>query len=137
VAPRSGGEQRSGARRRSTEVNRCFFVTAISSRRNVPVTPFDQLGYAGSAAAGKDPVSSRGLASTMVTPVLGNVVRLHRSVSVVKAERVGALTEADFRGCRWIEGEPIPLHSGMFCGLPVAPGTSWCAMHHAVVFGLD
>jgi hypothetical protein len=73
----------------------------------------------------------------MMTPVLGNVVRLHRSVSVVKVECVGALTEADFRGCRWIEGEPIPLRTGMFCGSPVAPGTSWCAEHRSIVFGLD
>jgi hypothetical protein len=45
-----------------------------------------------------------------------------------------ALTDADFRGCRWIEGEPSPLRSGMFCGSPVQPGKAWCAMHHGVVF---
>jgi hypothetical protein len=61
-----------------------------------------------------------------------------------------ALTDADFRGCRWIEGEPKPLWGGMFCGRPVLAGESWggmfcgrpvlageswCAMHRDVVFG--
>ena len=36
----------------------------------------------------------------------------------------GTLTDADFRGCRWIEGDPSPLHPGMFCGFPVPPGES-------------
>ena len=48
-----------------------------------------------------------------------------------------ALTDADFRGCRWIEGDPRPLRQGMFCGLPVAPGESWCARHRHIVFGQD
>jgi hypothetical protein len=47
----------------------------------------------------------------------------------------GRLTDADFRGCRWIEGEPKPLRAGMFCGRPVAEDESWCAIHRAVVFG--
>jgi hypothetical protein len=45
------------------------------------------------------------------------------------------LTEADFQGCRWIEGEPKPLRRGMFCGRRVLTGESWCAMHRAIVFG--
>jgi hypothetical protein len=52
--------------------------------------------------------------------------------------RSGAvLNDADFRGCRWIEGEPQPLRPGMFCGLPVAAGESWCAAHRNVVFRDD
>jgi hypothetical protein len=46
----------------------------------------------------------------------------------------GVLTDADFRGCRWIEGEPKPLRRGMFCGRPVLVGQSWCAMHRGIVF---
>jgi|SRR6516162_8508641 len=45
-----------------------------------------------------------------------------------------ALTDADFRGCRWIEGEPKPVRRGMFCGRPVLVGESWCAMHRGIVF---
>jgi hypothetical protein len=47
----------------------------------------------------------------------------------------GALTDTDFRGCRWIEGEPTPLRRGMFCGRPVPEGESWCSQHRGVVFG--
>jgi hypothetical protein len=47
----------------------------------------------------------------------------------------GALTDADFRGCRWIEGDARPVRHGMFCGLPVAPGESWCDRHRHIVFG--
>ena len=49
----------------------------------------------------------------------------------------GALTDADFRGCRWIEGAAKPLRRGMFCGRPVAEGESWCAMHRGIVFWED
>ena len=45
------------------------------------------------------------------------------------------LTEADFQGCRWIDGEPAPIRAGMFCCEPVAePDSSWCALHYAQVF---
>jgi hypothetical protein len=47
----------------------------------------------------------------------------------------GALTDADFLGCRWIEGQPKPLRRGMFCGRPVLAGESWCARHRLLVFG--
>lgn len=46
----------------------------------------------------------------------------------------GALRDADFWGCRWIEGDPTPVRRGMFCGSPVAPGLSWCTAHRGVVF---
>jgi len=49
----------------------------------------------------------------------------------------GVLSEADFQGCRWIEGAPRPLPSGMFCGRLVAEGESWCARHHGIVYGVD
>ena len=49
----------------------------------------------------------------------------------------GAMSDADFRGCRWIEGDPGPPRQGMFCGLPVAPGESWCDLHRHIVFGQD
>ena len=71
----------------------------------------------------------------MVTPVPHAGVRPHRKASVVSAVRDGALTDADFRGCRWIEGDPSPLHPGMFCGFPVPSGESWCEKHRGVVFG--
>jgi hypothetical protein len=71
----------------------------------------------------------------MVAPVLEAGVRPHRKGSVGSDERDGTLSTADFRGCRWIEGTPKPLRRGMFCGLPVAPGESWCAKHRGVVFG--
>ena len=54
---------------------------------------------------------------------------------LVGGGNTGALTDADFRGCRWIEGEPRPLRRGMFCGRPVLAGESWCAMHRGIVFG--
>jgi hypothetical protein len=51
-------------------------------------------------------------------------------------EEPGAsLTDADFRGCRWIKGPALPLRTGMFCGSAVAAGESWCADHRLVVFG--
>ncbi len=71
----------------------------------------------------------------MVTPVRHAGVRPHRKASVVDAVRDGALTDADFRGCRWIEGDPSPLRPGMFCGFPVPSGESWCEKHRSVVFG--
>jgi hypothetical protein len=73
----------------------------------------------------------------MVTPVLSNFIRPQREASVANAEHNSALTDADFLGCRWIEGDPAPLHRGMFCGLPVTEGESWCAEHRDVVFGGD
>jgi hypothetical protein len=45
-----------------------------------------------------------------------------------------ALSEADFRGCRFIEGEAIPIRDGMFCGAPTPPGSPWCATHRAIVW---
>jgi hypothetical protein len=45
------------------------------------------------------------------------------------------LSEADYRGCRWIEGKPTPLRPGMFCCAPtLRPGSSWCARHHRLVW---
>jgi hypothetical protein len=54
---------------------------------------------------------------------------------LVGGGKSGALTDADFRGCRWIEGEPKPLRRGMFCGRPVLAGESWCVLHRGIVFG--
>ena len=54
---------------------------------------------------------------------------------LVRDGNIGALTDEDFQGCRWIEGEPKPLRQGMFCGRPVLAGESWCARHRLVVFG--
>jgi hypothetical protein len=54
----------------------------------------------------------------MVTSVLNAGVRPHRKASAVKSARDGALTDADFRGCRWIEGDPSPLRCGMFAACP-------------------
>ena len=44
------------------------------------------------------------------------------------------LSEADMRGCRYIEGEATPLRPGLFCGAPVVPGRSWCDAHNRVVW---
>jgi hypothetical protein len=71
----------------------------------------------------------------MVTPVLKADVRPQRKAWAVDPIGEGTLTDADFGGCRWIEGDPSPLRRGMFCGLPVVPGESWCARHRSVVFG--
>jgi hypothetical protein len=71
----------------------------------------------------------------MVALVSRTDVRGHRKASVVSAVRDGTLTDPDFRGCRWIEGDPSLLRPGMFCGLAVASGESWCAKHRGVVFG--
>ena len=71
----------------------------------------------------------------MVTPVPHAGVRLHRKAPVVRAVRDGALTDADFRGCKWIEGDPSPPRPGMFCGAPVSSGESWCEKRRGVVFG--
>ena len=73
----------------------------------------------------------------MVMPVVNTGIRPHRKASVVDGVHDGKLTDADFRGCRWIEGDPSPLRHGMFCGLPAASGESWCAEHRAIVFGED
>lgn len=45
-----------------------------------------------------------------------------------------SLTEADHLGCRYIAGEPTPLHSGMFCCAPTLPGESWCERHRERVW---
>jgi hypothetical protein len=71
----------------------------------------------------------------MVTPVPHAGVRPHRKASIVSAVGDGTLTDADFRGCRWIEGDPSALRPGMFCGFPVRSGESWCEKHRGVVFG--
>ncbi|HEV2099033.1 MAG TPA: hypothetical protein VGR45_08925 [Stellaceae bacterium] len=71
----------------------------------------------------------------MTTPVVKIDFRQHRKAFANDVGGGDALTDADFRGCRWIEGNPSPLRSGMFCGLPVVPGESWCAGHRDVVFG--
>lgn len=44
------------------------------------------------------------------------------------------LTDDDFRGCRWIEGDPKPLRPGMFCCSPRIEGSSYCVEHHARTF---
>jgi hypothetical protein len=45
------------------------------------------------------------------------------------------LSEADFRGCRFIEGEATPLRSGMWCCAATAgPGSSWCPAHRGIVW---
>ena len=71
----------------------------------------------------------------MATPVLKAHIRPHRLAWAAAPAREGALTEADFAGCRWIEGDPSPLRRGMFCGSPVMPGESWCVGHRSIVFG--
>jgi hypothetical protein len=44
------------------------------------------------------------------------------------------LTDADMHGCRFIEGEAIPLRSGMFCCAPTLRGSPWCPSHHEIVW---
>jgi hypothetical protein len=49
----------------------------------------------------------------------------------------GELTDADLRGCRFIGGEPTPLHRGMFCcATPSEPGGAWCSRHRKIVWRL-
>jgi hypothetical protein len=45
-----------------------------------------------------------------------------------------ALTEADAKECRWIEGEPSPIRSGMWCCSPTAPGSPYCPRHRAIAW---
>jgi hypothetical protein len=71
----------------------------------------------------------------MVTPVPYAGVRPRRKASTASAVTGASRTDADFSGCRWIEGDPSPLRPGMFCGLPVSSDESWCEKHRGVVFG--
>jgi len=50
-------------------------------------------------------------------------------------EPPAGLTEQDYHGCRWIEGELAPLRAGLFCGRPVLRGSSWCPHHFRTAFG--
>jgi hypothetical protein len=70
----------------------------------------------------------------MATLVHGEIEGGWRNRPVGDAGSGGGLSDADFRGCRWIEGEPKPLHRGMFCGRHAPAGESWCAFHRALVF---
>ena len=70
----------------------------------------------------------------MTTLGLSKLVHAHRNGLAVV---VDTLTDADFLGCRWIQGDPIPLRRGMFCGSAVEAGESWCGEHRRVVFGED
>jgi hypothetical protein len=45
-----------------------------------------------------------------------------------------ALSEADFRGCRFIAGDPSPIRSGLWCCQPTAPGSSYCPRHRAIAW---
>ena len=40
------------------------------------------------------------------------------------------MSDKDFVGCRFIEGEPSPLRRGMFCCAPVDSGSSYCDHHY-------
>jgi hypothetical protein len=40
------------------------------------------------------------------------------------SSRDAGQSEADFHGYRWIEGNPMPLRSGMFCCAKTQPGES-------------
>jgi|SRR6516162_3365402 len=74
------------------------------------------------------------MGAKMTTLGLSKLVHAHRNGLPVV---VGTLTDADFLGCRWIQGDPIPLRRGMFCGSAVEAGESWCGEHRRVVFGED
>ena len=133
----------------SPRCSRPFARTSVAAEPSTPVdellqrvhlrerllsSPLTMLRGAGSIAAGG--YRSRWRAKrVMVTPVPRADVRPHRKSSVVSAVRDGTLSDADFRGCRWIEDDPWPLRPGMFCGLAVASGERWCAKHRGVVFG--
>lgn len=43
-------------------------------------------------------------------------------------------TDHDFVGCRWIESDPLPLRSGIYCGAPTLLGESWCSKHKAQAY---
>jgi hypothetical protein len=45
------------------------------------------------------------------------------------------LSEEDYRGCRWIAGEPTPIRSGIFCCRPTRAGSCWCPEHYRIAFG--
>jgi hypothetical protein len=44
------------------------------------------------------------------------------------------LRDQDYSGCRWIEGEPVPLRPGMFCGAACLPGSAWCGEHRSLAY---
>ena len=73
----------------------------------------------------------------MLALVLSNFVLPPREASVANAGRNGALTDTDFRGCRWIEGVPTPQRRRVFCSLILTEGESWRAEHRGVVSGED
>ena len=61
-----------------------------------------------------------------------------RDLDLLPEPKAADLTEADFRGCRWIAGEPTPIRPSMFCGCPVSePGGSWCSAHRERVWRLS
>jgi hypothetical protein len=73
----------------------------------------------------------------MTAPVPRDISIAFHVISDAEMRPGAALDDADFLGCRWIEGEPQPLRRGMFCGRPVAAGESWCAAHRDIVFRDD
>lgn len=46
------------------------------------------------------------------------------------AEFKPVLTDADWRGCLWISGEPVPLRPGLLCGQRRRDGSVYCEPHH-------
>jgi hypothetical protein len=120
------------------------FRHSLRCRRKVEMSPGRRLIHAGPLCARNE----RGRLAFLVPRLASAVTVLgcSRSAIIGKAHRLGlcspeptpveppALTEADFRGCRWIEGDPLPLRGGMFCCQPVdEPGGPWCERHHRIV----
>jgi hypothetical protein len=57
-----------------------------------------------------------------------------RKMEETMSQDLAETTDADFRGCRFIEGEPTPLRRGMYCCRPTQLGEAWCPLHSRLVW---
>lgn len=39
-----------------------------------------------------------------------------------------------FAGCKWIEGEAVPLRLDLYCGKTTLIGKDWCEKHFALAY---
>ena len=44
------------------------------------------------------------------------------------------MPESSFHGCRWVNGEALPLRPDLFCCQPCLSGSNYCPRHRAQVY---